>query len=73
VLDNEIVAVGCAPIPGLRGRSPDGEVKEAGRMWGIVESAHPDMVRQIVEPAGRVEGGQVAIAGGARTPDGASG
>jgi NAD-specific glutamate dehydrogenase len=45
-----MIAVGYAPIHGIPGRIPDGEVNETVRIWAIVQSAHPellDVVKQL--------------------------
>jgi hypothetical protein len=50
VLDSEMIAVGYAPIDGVPGRIPDGNVNEAVGNWAIVQSAHPellDVVKQL--------------------------
>jgi hypothetical protein len=46
-----MIAVGYAPIHGVPGRLPESEVSETGRIWAIVQSAHPeqlDVVKQLV-------------------------
>jgi hypothetical protein len=53
-LDNEMIAVGYGPIPGIRGRIPDFEVNEAARIWGIVESAHPELLDVVKQLLGMV-------------------
>jgi hypothetical protein len=47
VQDNEMIAVGYAPIHGVAGRLPGGEVNETVRVWAIVQSAHPRLLYMV--------------------------
>jgi hypothetical protein len=49
-----MIAAGCGPIPGIRGRIPDSEVDETARIWAIVESAHSELLDVVKELFGMV-------------------
>jgi hypothetical protein len=49
-LDSEMIAVGCGPIPGIRGRTPDGEWNEAA----IVEWAQSELLDVVKALCGMV-------------------